>query len=655
MSKASTMLSDQFHAGINDQLAEVLERLAQRQRFSYVKINHGLWERLLATEHTSGWGEQALSEAEQGDYFLSGGFRSEIIDILQRGVSQRENFIFAASIRGFPNASRLTGWPTGTDEVIRYALDLLPDNLEIWDGLMWKWAALNGQLQEFGTLLKERHICLVGPAHLHSVKPYFQLSNFHHISIPLLSARKHRREILDKVLTWAHNAEDDAIILFQAGSLSTWLISHLDQQQCPSTLIDLGRILDLGSPTVIEKQDWGILLCNQLNSASANLTHVEPLRDWDRELVEQCKIHNDLFEPPIAQNYSTQKIDFLENKPQYNRIVETLLTTSNAENHWANYGPVTQQLERVISKVLNLTPHKKVVACSSGTSAIEGLVALEEELAGRPLRWVVPAYTFPSSLSACQGRAQVIDVAPNGQFSMSQLKALPLDSYDAVLATNLFGRMLHIEKIAEFCSANSKALVLDNATGFHPKLYRSPSFPNEAISFHHTKVWGMGEGGCIICKPEHEHLYRALLSPGLQAPVSPERRRNAKLDDFSSARILARLLYHPRWTRGYSWQAWRIEEAAASVGYQTFGSRFANIHEAIPTSFTALIAPTPVTVETLASNKIVSLGKYYRPLSHKPIADNLFTRAIAVPNHPQMASLSRSDLQQLLSGLIGGN
>ncbi|MEN8165245.1 MAG: DegT/DnrJ/EryC1/StrS family aminotransferase, partial [Acidobacteriota bacterium] len=154
-------------------------------------------------------------------------------------------------------------------------------------------------------------------------------------------------------------------------------------------------------------------------------------------------------------------------------------------------------MERAIAKLMLLPDQMRVVACSSATSALEALVALEEEKAGYPLRWVLPAYTFPSSLCACRGSSVVMDVDDDGQFSLAALGALPKSSYDAVLATNLFGRNQRLENLVAFCQAHGKALVLDNATGFDAKLQREANWPSEAISFHHTKVWGMGEGGCV--------------------------------------------------------------------------------------------------------------------------------------------------------------
>jgi dTDP-4-amino-4,6-dideoxygalactose transaminase len=409
--------------------------------------------------------------------------------------------------------------------------------------------------------------------------------------------------------------------------------------------------LDLAEPAIVERQEWGTLLCSQLNQAKVGLGKVREPRDWDSQIVDLCKIPGALFEPDNYVEKQAQKVEFLENKSTYSSMVDYLLQLSATENHWSNYGPVTRLLEQVIAKMIKLPDYLSVITCSSATSGLEGLVSLEEELAGRQLNWVVPAYTFPSSLSVCRGTAQVIDVHEDGQFSLDHLGLLPVNSYDAVLVTNLFGRSSSLDQLIKFCEFHGKKLVLDNATGLNANIERTANWPGEAISFHHTKVWGMGEGGCIVCKQENETMLRALLSPGLQAPVSPERRRNAKLDDFSSARILARLIYTPRWQSSYDWQMWRIEQAALAAGFSLFGPESHAYSNRASSSFTPLLAPQRLDLAVNNTSR-VTLQKYYRPLASKPVADDLFSRVLAVPNHLGMAQFSNSELKELLQNII---
>ena len=87
-------------------------------------------------------------------------------------------------------------------------------------------------------------------------------------------------------------------------------------------------------------------------------------------------------------------IAFVEAKrPDYEQIRE-LLARSEASGVWSNFGPVSLQLEETVAEILALPRGRRVVACANGTVALHGWCTLYEHLAGRPLRWVVSAFTF---------------------------------------------------------------------------------------------------------------------------------------------------------------------------------------------------------------------------------------------------------------------
>ena len=125
---------------------------------------------------------------------------------------------------------------------------------------------------------------------------------------------------------------------------------------------------------------------------------------------------------------------------------------------------------------------------------------------------------------------------------MSTLKALPLDNYDGVVLTNLFAQCSDWDDVALYCRQSGKALVVDNATGLldRPKSALNESAPMETVSpAHHTKPWGVGEGGFIICNPdEEEALLRKMINFGVRLPHEAAfAATNAKLSDYSAAAI----------------------------------------------------------------------------------------------------------------------
>ena len=56
---------------------------------------------------------------------------------------------------------------------------------------------------------------------------------------------------------------------------------------------------------------------------------------------------------------------------------------------------------------------------------------------------------------------------------------------------------------------------MDNATNLldRPKNHNKMNI-FEVISFHHTKPWGFGEGGIIVCNTKHENKIKELINFG---------------------------------------------------------------------------------------------------------------------------------------------
>ncbi len=89
----------------------------------------------------------------------------------------------------------------------------------------------------------------------------------------------------------------------------------------------------------------------------------------------------------------------------------------------------------------------------------------------------------------------------------------------------------------------------------------------EIISFHHTKPWGFGEGGCAIVDRDQAELVCALLNYGKNIESSFScYATNGKLSDVSAAVILDRLFRRSEWSGDYDLQRQRISDLAAKAG-----------------------------------------------------------------------------------------
>jgi dTDP-4-amino-4,6-dideoxygalactose transaminase len=348
-----------------------------------------------------------------------------------------------------------------------------------------------------------------------------------------------------------------------------------------------------------------------------------------------------------------RRVAYLESKRPNRRRVASFLQWSKQSNHWANGGPVSRRLESAIAKLTALSPERAVIVCSSGTTALNALAGLHAVERGRPLRWAVSGYTFFSSFIGPFTGSIAVDCDERGMLDLDALSALPRDTYDGVCVTNLFGLYPDLGRYERFCRDRQKALIIDNAQGlFHVDRSRADC-PDEIVSFHHTKSWGFGEGGCIIVSREDEATIRALIDFGVSL-AEPARRFacNGKMADIAAAYILDRLEGMPDWLPRYERQWHRIAAALcdAHPGLKPFlpgAAPFTGVGH-IP-----FVASRPVDLRELENDYFV-MRKYYAPPAEPGLgaARGLFARIINIPCHSGMRTVPTRSLRQVLRGVL---
>lgn len=136
-----------------------------------------------------------------------------------------------------------------------------------------------------------------------------------------------------------------------------------------------------------------------------------------------------------------------------------------------------------------------------------------------------------------------------------------------MIVTNSFGLMSDkkIKEYEQYCETNNKILIFDCAAAFpnHSKNYPS------VISFHQTKPWGMGEGGCIvfpnkICKTKLQELINfGHIEKNLHKFSS-----NGKMSDIAAAFIIDRLDSFETYKKIYQTQYQRIKKISKPLGYE---------------------------------------------------------------------------------------
>jgi dTDP-4-amino-4,6-dideoxygalactose transaminase len=345
-------------------------------------------------------------------------------------------------------------------------------------------------------------------------------------------------------------------------------------------------------------------------------------------------------------------VSFIEQKPPDFQQLADILRLSADTGIWTNFGPVSSLLESALAQHLNLSPAHAVVMCSSGTAALLSLIGLKEYRAQRRLRWVVSAFGFRASCLGPLAHARVLDCDATGILDLNTLRRLDPESWDGVVITNVFGLKADLRDYAAFCRDLEKELIVDNAGLLEGFVRDDPhSTADEILSFHQTKPWGMGEGGCAVLPRSQAAEFRSLINGG-DGLCSGARvwASNSKISDVSCALILQRLLQAPEWSCGYREQARRILQIALRAGLQPLAPM--DLSTLTPPHL-PMLAPMPVAETGLVGAPFV-MQKYYEPLGEDcPAASAIYARIVNIPCHPDMALLTDEEIRAGLERLPG--
>lgn len=177
---------------------------------------------------------------------------------------------------------------------------------------------------------------------------------------------------------------------------------------------------------------------------------------------------------------------------------------------YSNFGPLVQELQARLATRFGLDRAHLVTAGSGLAALVGGILGAAGRAAGdRPLA-VVPAYTFSATAAAvelCGYQPWLEDVDPQTwQLDPASLLDHPLlERIGLVVPVAAFGRAVQVAAWSSFHSQTGIPVVVDGAASFEG-VSDSPSRCTGAIpvaiSFHATKSFGTGEGGCLLATDE---------------------------------------------------------------------------------------------------------------------------------------------------------
>jgi dTDP-4-amino-4,6-dideoxygalactose transaminase len=326
-------------------------------------------------------------------------------------------------------------------------------------------------------------------------------------------------------------------------------------------------------------------------------------------------------------------IHFVDKKSINYKELRVFLKSSEEENHWTNFGPVSSMLEAKLEECFNLDEQKTVLVCSNGTEALFCLVHMHNYLSNRPLRWIVSSFGFYCSHQGPLADAIVVDC---NEKAVLDLNLLVPNTFDGIIITNPFGILDNLDEYRDYCVRHNKILICDSGSGFDALKKHEI---DEAFSLHHTKPWGFGEGGCIIVDKKNKELIRSIANFGKFGPkeifyIST----NAKISDIACACILQRFNCLQQIKSIGIQQYNRIAKCGEQFGFKSLVDRtIIHVPHCVP-----LISKKPI---LNVDNTYVKLHKYYEPLEPTLVATRLYNQIVNFPCHKAMEKLSDKELE----------
>ena len=329
------------------------------------------------------------------------------------------------------------------------------------------------------------------------------------------------------------------------------------------------------------------------------------------------------------------------------RRVADLLQSSASANAWANRGPVYRRLAELFEAHLCLPDGRALIPLANGGVALEAMARLHAAKAGRKLRWVASAYSFQNLGRGYFADVTFVDCDAGGLLDAEALAALDPEAWDGVVITNPFGLYTDFSDIADLARRLGKAVMVDNASGLHSIV---ADLPWQAFSLHHTKPYGMGEGGlALVPRAEAEALY-GLVNYG--AEIADDTRAhwlgNGKLSDISAAFLIDRLEQLPDWGARSRDQRDRIIALAAQAGL----TPLAVPQSDIPLTSMPFLAEHPVPLAAVDATEHATFAKYYRPLAPLPRVTTIYDRLVNIPCHPDMGLLQDTQILDDIAGCL---
>lgn len=224
-------------------------------------------------------------------------------------------------------------------------------------------------------------------------------------------------------------------------------------------------------------------------------------------------------------------------KPNLNKVSK-YLEQVNESGWYTNFGPLHQQLTEKLEDYLGV---ENLLLVSNGTLAIQvACKALKvESVITTPFSFVATTSSLlwqNIDVAFCDINPDSLNLSPEAIQSALQQN----NSYDAIVATHVYGNPCDVCSIGQIANQYQKKVIYDAAHAFGVKVDESSvlnSGDASTLSFHATKVFHTVEGGAVVFKTRDDFEFaKELINFGIKADGSlGSPGINAKLNEYQSA------------------------------------------------------------------------------------------------------------------------
>lgn len=336
------------------------------------------------------------------------------------------------------------------------------------------------------------------------------------------------------------------------------------------------------------------------------------------------------------------------------RKILPYLREIDGNRRYANHGPLARRLTAELAGFWGV-PGPAVTLVSNATMGLS--LALQAAGARPGGLCLMPSWTFAASAGAVRNaglRPHFVDVDPE-TWALDAADTLALArrlDAAAILVVAPFGAPLDLEAWDRVAAESGIPVVVDAAAAFDTLRHQGPMRPGRCpivVSLHATKVFGVGEGGAVLCRDagltERVGRLAQFGFLGTRDAVLPG--CNAKLSEYGAAVGLAAL---------DGWTDTRARWAALTAGYRyrlqlvpglgltpNFGEGWVGSTMTVLWPGTAAQAAQSLAAQGIETLRWWGGGCHEQPAyvgcpaEHLPVTRGFADRAIGLPMYPDLS------------------